>query len=149
MEGIETETWVIDDVSLGGLGAQAAISGRDWIRIGALVALQPEGGENWLLGIVRRFARTGPGKGSVGIETLSKTPRAVTADAGGLITEALLLDIPDIGGYARMVLAANTFEDDVALVFVLDGKSVRLYPWEVIIRNADFVVANFFMQSVS
>lgn len=147
MEGIET--WAIDDVSLGGLGALAAISGRDWIRIGALVALQPEGGENWLLGIVRRFARTGPGKGSVGIETLSKTPRAVTADAGGLATEALLLDIPDVGGYARVVLPANTFEDKVALVFVLDGKNVRLYPWEVTVTDADFVIANFFVQSFS
>lgn len=147
MEGIEN--WLIDDVSLGGLGAQAAISGRDWIRIGALVALQPEGGENWLVGVVRRFARTGPGKGAVGIETLSKTPRAVTADAGGLTTEALLLDIPCIAGYARMVLPANTFEDKVVLVFVLDGKTARLYPQEVIVTDVDFVIANFFVQSFS
>lgn len=143
------ETWVVDDVSLGGLGAQVTISGRDWIRIGALVGLQPEGGDNWLLGVVRRYVRTDAHKGSVGIETLSKAPRAVTADAGGLATEALLLDIPDVGGDVRMALPANAFEEDVALMFTLDDKTVRLHPREAIARDIDFVIANFFVQSFS
>lgn len=150
--GIESdgvESWVVDDVSLGGLGAQVPISARDWIRIGALVGLQPEGGDNWLLGVVRRYVRTEAHKGAVGIETLSKTPRAVTADAGGLATEALLLDIPDVGGDVRMALPANTFEENVALVFTLDDKTARLHPREAIARDIDFVIANFFVQSFS
>lgn len=146
-EGLET--WVIDDVSLGGFGAQATISRQDWIRIGALVGMQPEGGDNWLIGIVRRYVRTGPNQGSVGIETLSKTPRAVFADAGGLRTDALLLDIPEVGEYARMALPANALEDKVALLFPLDDKSSRLHPRETIETGADFVVANFFVQSFS
>jgi hypothetical protein len=143
------ETWVIDDVSLGGFGAQATISRQDWIRIGALVGMQPEGGDNWLIGIVRRYVRTGPNQGAVGIETLSKTPRAVFADAGGLQTEALLLDLPEVGEYARMALPANALEEKVALLFPLDDKNSRLHPRETIETGADFVVANFFVQSFS
>jgi hypothetical protein len=146
-EGVET--WVIDDVSLGGFGAQVTISRNNWIRIGALVGMQPEGGDNWLIGIVRRYARSGPNQGSVGIETLSKTPRAVFADAGGLHTEALLLDIPEVGEYARMLVPVNALEDTVALVFTLDGKNARLHPREKIETGADFVIANFFVQSFS
>jgi hypothetical protein len=144
-EGVEA--WIIDDVSLGGLGAQVTVSRNDWIRIGALVGLQPEGGDNWLIGIVRRYARSGQNQGSVGIETLSKTPRAVFANAGGLQTEALLLDIPEVGEYARMVVPPNVLEATVAMVFALDGKNVRLHPRETIETNPNFVIANFFVQS--
>lgn len=143
------ESWVVDDVSLGGLGAHAAVSRRDWIRIGALVSVQPEGGDNWLIGIIRRYIRTVPGQNSIGIETISKTPRAVLADAGGLQTEALLLDVPEVGEYARMALPANALEDKVALVFAVDGKNARLHPREILVTGDDFVIANFFVQSYS
>ncbi|MDP2132649.1 MAG: hypothetical protein Q8J99_03480 [Sulfuritalea sp.] len=143
------ESWVVDDVSLGGLGAHAAVSRRDWIRIGALVSVQPEGGDNWLIGVIRRYVRTGPSQDSIGIETISKTPRAVLADAGGLQTEALLLDVPVVGEYARMALPANALEDKVALVFAVDDKNARLHPREILATGDDFVVANFFVQSYS
>jgi hypothetical protein len=143
------EAWVVDDVSLGGFGAQVTGSRNDWIRIGVLVGMQPEGGENWLIGIVRRYVRTGQSQGSVGIETISKTPRAVFADAGGLPTEALLLDTLEVGEYARMALPANALEDKMALVFALDDKNARLHPRETLATGPDFVVANFFVQSFS
>jgi hypothetical protein len=146
-EGVET--WLIDDVSLGGFGAQVTVSGNDWIRIGALVGIQAEGGDNWLVGIVRRYVRTGPNQGSVGIETLSKTPRAVSADAGGLQADALLLDLPEVGEYARMALPADALEDKVALMFPLDDKRARLHPRETNEAGPDYVVANFFVQSFS
>jgi len=144
----DMEEWTVDDVSLGGLGAQTT-SRNDWIRIGALVGLQPDGGENWIVGVVRRYVRTGPNQGSVGIETVSKTPQAVFADAGGLETEALLLDVPEVGEYARMALSETALEDKVALIFSIDGKNARLHPRETLARGSDFVIANFFVQSFS
>ncbi|MDP2824462.1 MAG: hypothetical protein Q8O52_17495 [Sulfuritalea sp.] len=143
------ESWEVDDVSLGGLGASVTTSRHDLIRIGSLVGMQPGGGENWLIGIVRRYVRTAPNQGSVGVETISKMPRAVFADAGGLQTEALLLDVPEVGEYARMALPANALEDKVALVFALDDKTARLHPRETLAQGADFVIANFFVQSFS
>ena len=141
------ESWVVDDVSLGGLGVQASISRPDWIRIGALIGMQPEGGDNWLIGIVRRYVRTGANQGSVGVETISKTPRAVVANVGGLLSDALLLDLPVVGEHARMALPADALEEDLALVFSLDDKSARLHPRNTIATGVDFVVANFLVQS--
>ena len=43
-EAVKEEAWVIDDVSLGGFCAQATVALDDWIRIGALIGMQPEGG---------------------------------------------------------------------------------------------------------
>ena len=149
INGESVESWIIDDVSLGGMGAHAEKARRDWIRIGVMVAVQPDGGDNWLLGVVRRYVRTGPNQDSIGIETISKSPRAVMADAGGIYTEALLLDVPEVGEYARMALPANALEDKVALLFTVDDKNARLHPREVVATGPDFVVANFFVQSYS
>lgn len=146
-EGVES--WIVDDVSLGGMGAHAVQARREWIRIGAMVAMQPEGGDNWLIGVVRRYVRTGPNEDSIGIETISRAPRAVVADAGGIYTEALLLDVPEVGEYARMALAPDALEENVALLFRIDDKNARLHPREVLARGADFIVANFFVQSYS
>ena len=143
------ESWVVDDVSLGGLGVQATISRPDWIRIGALIGMQPEGGDNWLIGIVRRYVRTGANQGAVGIETISKAPRAVVANTGGLLSDALLLDPPVVGEHARLALPEDAIEEDLALVFSLDNKTVRLHPQETLAKGSDFVVANFLVQSYS
>ena len=67
----------------------------------------------------------------------------------GIYTEALLLDVPEVGEYARMALPANALEDKVALVFKIDDKNARLHPREVLTTGPDFVVANFFVQSYS
>jgi hypothetical protein len=48
-----------------------------------------------------------------------------------------------------MALPANVLEDNVALLFTLDGKNARLHPRETLVTGADFVVANFFVQSFS
>jgi hypothetical protein len=93
--------------------------------------------------------RTGPNQASVGIETVSKIPRAVVADSGGLRTDALLLDVPEVGEYARMILPTNVLEEQVALLFPLDDKNARLHPRETLAKGIDFVVANFFVQSYS
>jgi hypothetical protein len=143
------ETWLVEDVSLGGMGAQSNVSRNDWIRIKALVAIQPEGGDNWLLGVIRRYARKEPTRGSVGIETISTAPRAVLADSGGFMTEAILIDVPEVGEYARMVLAPNAVEEGVALLFSVDGKNARLHPRETLMTDPDYVVVNFFVQSYS
>lgn len=145
----ELEFWTVDDVSIGGVGALAELGHKDWIRVGSLLFFQPEQGGNWLLGVVRRFARRNSKQGAVGIETLSKNPRAVSADAGGLPTEAILLDLPEVGEYARMVLAPGTLPEKAALLFPLDGMRARLHPREVLEESADYIIASFFVQSFS
>jgi len=139
------ETWRVEDVSMGGLGAEA--SGNDWIRIGALVAVLPEGGDNWLLGVVRRYVRSDPTRGAVGIETISRQPSAVLADAGGIMTEAILIDALEVGENARMVLPPDAFEEKVALIFRINEKNARLHPRKKLAAGPDYVIADFFVQS--
>jgi hypothetical protein len=147
----ESESWVVDDVSVGGMGAKVPLSGRqggDWVRIGSVIGLKPEGADNWLVGIIRRFGRESETVGSVGIETVSKTPRAIVADAGGLQTEGVLLDAPQQGETARVVLPAAKWEDGVSLLFSLDGARIRLFPEAELETSPDAVVARYFVQSV-
>lgn len=142
----ECEDWPVDDVSQGGMGAKVALGGADWIRIGSLVGLLPQGGGNWLVGVVRRFARSSDSVGAVGIQTLSKTPRAIVADAGGLRTEGILLDVPQKGGTVRMAMPAESWEDGVGLLFPLDGVRVKLFPEGVLDRESGTLIASYFVQ---
>lgn len=140
------ESWVVEDVSLGGMGAQVPLKSNDWLRIGAVLALQPEGGDNWLVGIIRRFVRENDSQGNVGIETLSKSPRAVAANCGGLMTELVLLDPLQDGQPVRALLPATAWEDDVPVLFSLDGSEVRLMPEALLESATDVVVGRYRLQ---
>ena len=143
------EVWMVDDVSLGGMGAQVQLRHKDWISLGVLVAIQPEGGKNWLVGRVRRFARVTTSQGQVGIETLSKSPVAIKADADGLATDVILLDPLVAGDDVRVLVAPGVLEGQLSLSLtaIHEGKSARLYGRETMITGADFAVARFFVAS--
>jgi len=68
------ESWIVDNVSAGGIGALVPQVKGDWLRVGALLAMQPDGGANWVVGMVRRLSRTGTQEARVGIQTLSRAP---------------------------------------------------------------------------
>lgn len=149
---LDCESWLVDDVSQGGLGALAPLIGAsgagDWLRIGALLGMRPEGGDNWLVGIVRRFSRDSDAQGAVGIETLSKTPRAIVADCGGLQTEGILLDALKPGESVRVVLPATAWEDGMSLLFPFDGAQARLFPEALLESGADTAIGRYFVQSL-
>ncbi len=136
--GEESESWVVDDVSQGGMGAQVPLSASDWVRIGALVGMQPEGGSNWLVGVIRRFTRETPAQGSVGIETLSKLPQAIAGDLGGMDCNAILLDAPLSGDTVRVILPSSSFEPAIPLVFGWQGRPARLDPIEQLESGVDY-----------
>ena len=69
------ESWVVENVSAGGFGAIVPQVKTDWLHVGTLLAMQPDGGTNWIVGTVRRVSRTTPNEARVGIETLSRAPR--------------------------------------------------------------------------
>lgn len=136
--GEVSEAWVVDDVSLGGMGAQVPLSANDWVRIGALLGMQPEGGSNWLVGVIRRYSRETPTQGSVGIETLSKSPQAIAGDLGGMDCNAILLDTLHTGDTVRVILPSAAFEPAIPLVFAWQGRSARLDPIEQLESGVDF-----------
>jgi len=147
--GIEPESWVVDDVSVGGMGAQVQIGVRDWIRIGVLLGLQPDGGNNWLLAVVRRFTRESDRQGSVGVETLGKTPRAITADSAGLRTDVILLESAiEAGSIVRVVMPINAWEDRVAMTFAHEGRTARLQPLKLVETGPDYVIGSYTVTSL-
>ncbi len=74
IESRATESWIVENVSAGGFGTVVSQVKGDWLRVGALVAMQPEGGSNWVVGLVRRVNKTVGQEARVGIQTLSRAP---------------------------------------------------------------------------
>ena len=117
---------------------QVPLTASDWVRIGALVGMQPEGGRNWLVGVIRRFSRETPVQGAVGVETLSKSPQAIAGDLGGMDCNAILLDTLRSGDTVRVILPGAAFEPAIPLVFAWQGRSARLDPVEQLESGVDF-----------
>ena len=142
-DGSHGEAWVVEDVSQSGIGARLPLVGQDWLRVGCLIGMQPEGGSNWLIGIVRRFARETEAQGTVGIQTLSKLPVAYIGDCGGLRTEVVVLDPLVIGTDARAVLPEAAWDEHAPVLIVRPVGGYRLRPLALEDRSDDFAVGRF------
>lgn len=155
------EVWAVSDISLGGMAIEGDVSTDDWPRVGALVALLPEGGPHWLVGVVRRVSHgkgqavadegrrnptVGPKLAHLGVETLARGAHAVVADAQGLAVDVLVLDPPVLGESARVVLPPNVFDPTVALVFLLLEKEARLHMTELLESGPDYVLVRCLVQ---
>jgi len=91
LDGIES--WVIEDISASGFRASIPEMKPDWIRVGAVIGIRPEGVERWGLGIIRRLSRDRENRGQVGVQTLAhETVSARLRPASGSWWTALRLD---------------------------------------------------------
>jgi len=104
--------------------------------------MQPEGGSNWLLGVVRRFSRESEAIGVVGIETLSKIPASYIADSLGLPTPVILLDPPQEGADIRVAMSIAAWEEQKRLRVVIGSRSWRLSPGALVETGAGHVIGN-------
>jgi hypothetical protein len=143
-DGAQLESWITENVSAGGMGAHVPQVKGDWLRVGALIALQPDGGSNWLLGIVRRISRERGGDAQVGIQTISRAPQPVAlhvqvGDTVSLDTELGILlgsDVPDHP--VELLLRPGVHTTDQRLEFEQDGRKVVLVPSTVNERGSDY-----------
>lgn len=155
--GGESETWVVENVSAGGFGATVAQVKGDWLKIGALLAVQPDmpGGSSgrWDLALVRRLSRDGAaakGQASTGVQILSRT--AVTAsltNAGGAwgdgrnTIDGIFLTDPAQLGMAVLVLPAGAYLPGEQIHTIIDGTKHLLFPVNVIERGDDYEMVSF------
>lgn len=148
--GLQVESWVVDNVSRGGFGAAVGAVAGEWIKVGALVILQPEGGDNWILGVVRRYTRENDNEAHVGIETLARQVRSVElrprtastyAAAGGV--PALLLQDGNEPGEVRLVLPFASFDLREAMEFDHEGRRILLNPVAQVDQTPDYEVARY------
>jgi len=149
--GLPPETWVADNVSRGGFGALLDKIPGEWMRVGALIAMQPEGGENWLPGVIRRYRRTSENEARVGIQGLAtkaisvelraRTTSSYMAAAGA--TPALMLLDGNEPNEFRLILLPNTFDSRESMEYVCGGQRFLLTPVALSEQTADYELARY------
>ncbi len=136
------ENWVVEDVSAGGFGALIPQVKGEWLKIGCLAGLQPEGGDNWVIGIIRRISRDAKQQGSVGIQTLGRIAvRIALREQGaplGSEEVAILLNPSFDALEAQLLLRHGIFEPGRSFEFDYEGKSIMLTSVAVEERGDDF-----------
>ena len=135
--------WEMSDASLGGIGATAPTASAEWVRVGSLVGMQPSGGDNWLVGVVRRYLRGRDARGTVGIETLSTQARPLEVFSERNSGEAVALDDPISGNVVRLAINGAGYSAEYPLHASINGRHVRLDPVELIERGSNFDLARF------
>lgn len=146
------ESWIVENVSAGGFGAAIPQIKGDWLGIGALVGLQPEGGDNWLIGVIRRLSRESAQQGTVGIQTLARNGRAIAlrpeggaAGAGRDQGPGILLDTDaqGAGPEVKLLLRAGTLVSGQNLEYEYDGRVFLLLPAAVEESGGDYDSVRF------
>ena len=141
----KVESWIVENVSAGGFGASVAQIKGEWLKIGCLLGLQPEGGSNWVVGVIRRFQRKAEQQGTVGIQTLGRAalPVQVKLQSGQMGTSldsetAILLNPIDSAPEAQLLLRANVLVAGQNLELERNGKAYLLLPTGDMERGEDY-----------
>jgi len=141
------ETWVIENVGAGGFGALVPKVNGDWLRVGALVAIQPEGGSNWVVGLVRRVSKTPDQRARVGIQTLSRAPAvsqfAVTGARNASEQGVLLRSNDPASADIRMALRPGIFAPGQNLEATRAGRQHVYMPTGLGERGEDYEIGRF------
>ena len=140
------ESWIVENVSAGGFGAAVPQLKGDWLKIGALLALQPEGGSNWLIGTVRRVNKVGGQQARVGIQTLSRAPLAGIFRLAGSGAEEAGIALPSgdsSSAEIRLVLRPGVFAPAQNLESERDGRMHVYMPLGIAERGDDYEILRF------
>lgn len=148
--GLPVESWVVENVSRGGFGAVLGDVPGEWLKVGALIALQPEGGDNWLVGVVRRYHRLSESEAKVGIEALARQVdaqevrvRSASSYGAAATTPALLLRDGSVPGELRVILPYGSFSLRESLEYARDGQRFMLEPVALLEQTLDYELARY------
>ena len=144
-QGADTETWIVENVSAGGFGAGIPEIRGEWLAVGGLVGLQPEGGDTWVLGVIRRLQREIPAKGSVGVQTIAKSAELLRlkVSGGGSESGILISDGSEPPGEARVLLRADVFVPGQNMEYQKGEATCLLLPLGVLEGNDDYELVRF------
>lgn len=148
--GLPIESWVVENVSRGGFGAVIGDVPGEWLKVGALIAMQPEGGDNWLVGVIRRYHRLAENQARVGIEALARQAesqevrvRSASSYGAAAATPALLLKDGNEPGELRVVLPCASFSPRESLEYASGGRRFVLEPVALLEQTADYELARY------
>jgi hypothetical protein len=138
------EAWAVENISAGGFGAIAPQSKTDWVRVGTLVAAQPEGGDHWLVGTVRRVNRLSATEIRVGVQTLSHAPAVSLFNTKSAEAPGVLLPPPGPAtGEAAIALRAGVFVPGENLERRAGERQHVYMPQGVAERGDDYEIVKF------
>ena len=148
--GLPIESWVVENVSRGGFGAVIGAVPGEWVRVGALIAMQPEGGDNWLIGVIRRYHRLSESEARVGIEALSRQVyaeevrvRSASSYGAAAATPALLLMDGNQADELRVILPFGSFSPRELLEYAGNGRRYQLAPVALVEQTPDYELARY------
>lgn len=141
-----TESWVVENVSHGGFQACFGDAPEARPKLGDLLAVQPEGGDNWLLGVAKRFNRLPGSRARLGVQLLAREARGVTLQPwrSGF---SVAVGIPGIwlprnseANILRIVLPYGAFNIREALEFSYQDRRYTLAPVELEESGGDYEI---------
>lgn len=74
------ERWPIHDLSECGAGVLLRNDDSDWLKMGKLLAMRRDPGEDWRLGVVRRITRIDADWRKIGVEFIGQRPELATLE---------------------------------------------------------------------
>jgi hypothetical protein len=141
------ESWIVENVSAGGFGAIVPQTKGDWLKVGSLLALQPDGGSNWVVGLVRRVNKIDAQQARIGIQTLTKAPLASAfnmAGSFGTSEPGVLLRSADAEvGDTQIVLKPGVFAPGQNLETEMSGRQHVYMPQSLTEKGDDFEIGRF------
>lgn len=138
------ESWVIENISSGGIGAIVDKTLGDWLGIGRLVGMSVEGGSSACsVGVVRRCSRLPQNQVSVGIRILAKESFAIALDGQEERDALLLNDGRVLKEEVLVCLREGTFDKRVSPNIAFEGNNYMLIPVEVSATGEDFEVVRY------
>ena len=143
-DGAGAETWIVENVSAGGFGAGTPEIKGDWLKIGCLLGLQPEGGDHWVLGVIRRLTFGTQLNASVGIQIIASAAQPVQLHPSGDTQAAksgmLISDGSEPPGEVRLLLRGETIDPGQKLEYQQGTTNYLLLPQETIEHGEDYQV---------
>jgi hypothetical protein len=142
--GTAYESWIVDNVSVGGFGALVPQVRGDWLRIGCLVGMRPEGGDKWLVGVIRRLSRPSLDQAAVGIQTLARAafPVALHVHAGNLTSldteQGILLNHLHTDSDVQLLVRPGVHAPGQSFTLDWEGRRVVLLPAGIAERGHDY-----------
>jgi len=145
----EIESWAIENVSAGGIGARVERLDHDGLGVGGVLALQIPSAQGWQIGLVRRLSRTAQAQASVGIEVLARDPLVapLRVELEGELIEpaepALLMDAPALSneeGGVRVLVRSGLYVPGQSFNVDYRDERYTLHPRQVLHRGDDHVL---------
>ncbi len=148
--GLPIESWVVENVSRGGFGAVLQSIPGEWMKVGALLAMQPEGGENWLVGVIRRYHRVTESEARIGIQSLARQAVSVELAVRGASSYAAVAGVPALilldgnePDEVRVIVPLATFDPRQAMEYARDGRRFVLQPVALVEQTADYELVRY------